>query len=256
MEELTSTALLLRRVEYGDADLILTLLTPEAGKLSAMAKSARKSVKRFGGILEPFTLMGIVCARGRANLPLLREASLENAFYNIRSDIRKTAYASYWTELVDGWLEERKPAAAVFHLLSHMLGRLDGGAAPEGLSILFQIRFMALCGLAPQLARCNRCGAEIGAVAAPRMVFDIAAGGVMCDRCGCQGGRRAVLSKGTVKQLLWAGAGDLRRAGRLRFSPRSIAEGLDFLETFVPYHLGRNPRSLAFLRRLRREASP
>ncbi|HPA15993.1 MAG TPA: DNA repair protein RecO C-terminal domain-containing protein, partial [Desulfobacterales bacterium] len=60
------------------------------------------------------------------------------------------------------------------------------------------------------------------------------------------------LSKGTLKQLLWIGDGDLKKAGRMRFTPRGAKEGLDFLEAFVPYHLEKEPRSLKFLREIRR----
>ena len=62
MSSLSTPAIILRRIEYGDFDLILFFLTLEKGKLSAIAKSARKSTKRFGGILELFAALDILCS--------------------------------------------------------------------------------------------------------------------------------------------------------------------------------------------------
>jgi DNA repair protein RecO (recombination protein O) len=59
------------------------------------------------------------------------------------------------------------------------------------------------------------------------------------------------LSKGTIKQLQWVAGGDLARAARIRFTPAAVSEALGFLERFVPYHLGRQLRSLKVLRQLR-----
>jgi DNA repair protein RecO (recombination protein O) len=59
------------------------------------------------------------------------------------------------------------------------------------------------------------------------------------------------LSKGTLKLLQWLSCSDLAQAGRVRFSPAAVAESTAFLEAFVPYHLGKTPRSLKFLREIR-----
>ena len=91
----TSPAIVLRRTDFGDYDLILTFFTLKKGKISAIAKSAKKSTKRFGGILELFSVLDIVCsARIDRDLMVLQEADLKNSFSGIRADLNKTAYAS------------------------------------------------------------------------------------------------------------------------------------------------------------------
>ncbi|MFZ0242483.1 MAG: DNA repair protein RecO C-terminal domain-containing protein, partial [Desulfobacterales bacterium] len=65
---------------------------------------------------------------------------------------------------------------------------------------------------------------------------------------------RLTLSRGTLKQLQWLEAMDLSKAGRLRFSPAAVAESLAAMEAFVPYQMGREPRSLTFLRQVRKPA--
>ena len=254
MSGYTTLALLLRRIDYGDHDLIINLFTLDRGKVSVIAKAAKKSVKRFGGILELFTALKAVINPGRGRgLPVLQEATLVHPYAGIRSDVVKTAYASYWAELVNTWVEEYERQDLIFDLLKFVFAELDGGAKnPRALSILFQIRFMMLSGLAPNLSRCSRCGLDIEKVASREIYFSLSGGGIVCGDCGSFAGRRVPLSRGTVKQLAWIQQRDLKKASRLQFSEPSITEGLAFCEAFVPYHLGKEPKSLKFLRQIRR----
>ena len=254
MASFATPAIILRRIEYGDYDLIVSLLTLDEGKISALAKSAKKSTKRFAGILEPFSVLEVVCSahpRG-SRLPILQEAVLKHPFPTIRADIMKTAYASYWSELVNEWMEEKQKQVDTFRLLHHVLDQLNLGEGPAGaLSVLFQIRFMAMSGYAPNLTHCGLCNSSVEGMESGRITFDVSKGGILCGRCSTQSTSRLRLSKGTVKQLLWIGSGDLAKAGKMRFSQQAIHESLACLEAFVPYHLGKEPRSLAFLRQIR-----
>ena len=75
MPDFSSPAILLRRMDYGDFDVIITFFTLNRGKLSLIAKSAKKSVKRFAGILELFSVLEVVAGSGRnKGLSVLQEA--------------------------------------------------------------------------------------------------------------------------------------------------------------------------------------
>ncbi len=254
MSGYTTPALVLRRINYGDHDLIINLFTLDRGKVSVIAKAAKKSVKRFGGILELFSALEVVINPGRGKgLPVLQEASLVDPFSTIRSDVVKTAYASYWAELVNTWMEEYERQDLIFNLLRYVLSELDGGVrGTRALSILFQIRFMMLSGLAPNLSKCSHCGLDVEKVTSREVFFNLAGGSIVCGDCGSFAGRRVTLSRGTVKQLAWIQQRDLEKASRLQFSEPSITEGLALCEAFVPYHLGKEPRSLNFLRQVRK----
>lgn len=254
MPVFSTPAILLHRLDYGDFDLILTFLSLERGKISMIAKSAKKSTKRFAGILELFSLIEVVGNKNRGRgLPVLQEAILQSPFSTIRDDIQKTAYASYWCELINKWMEENRKQVQLFYLLQHVLSRLDSGAiAAAELSILFQMRLLDLSGHRPNLRQCARCHKQLESIHHHRVVFEIAKGGILCDECTTGTGGRIRLSKGTIKQLKWVASGDLKKASRIRFGPQAIAEGLEFLEAFVPYILGLQPRSLTFLRQIRK----
>ncbi len=252
--EISTPAILLRRTDYGDYDLILTCLTLSQGKISLMAKYAKKSRKRFAGALELFTELNLVWnrPRGRA-MPVLREASIANPFGGIRADVLKTAYASYWTEMVTLWLESGTPQKAVFGLLRYALDALDRDAmAAEVLSLVFQVRFLKLAGFLPDFRHCSRCRRPVEATQSGRFDFEVGSASLVCPACrpSLEGGHHT-LAKGSLMQLLWVAETDLAHVSRMRFGPRQVGETTVLLETFIPYHLGRVPRSLKFLRQVR-----
>lgn len=253
MPGFSSPAILLRRIEHGDYDLIITLLTLDKGKTSVIAKSAKKSRRRFAGVLELFSILDVVCSHGRGRgLPVLQEAAIKHPLSAIHGNIKKTAYASYWAELINAWTEEGKKQASLFRLLKYALLQLDNGPLPEAaVSIFFQIRFMEMSGLIPDFVRCIQCGKPIDQIREVNFYFYPAKGGGVCQGChvGSQGG--ICISKGTLKQLQWIEKADLEKAGRIRFSTRALKEGTELLETFVPYHFGKEPRSLKFLQQIR-----
>jgi DNA repair protein RecO (recombination protein O) len=149
-------------------------------------------------------------------------------------------------------MEKSEKQPKLYYLLKYVLGELDFGNTPEAvLSILFQMRFMTISGHSPNLRQCNICKAQLEEIKKGRIIFDLERGGLVCANCSQNISKRLVLSKGTIKQLLWIEKGDLTQAKRMRFTPHASNEGLEFLEAFVPYHLGKEPKSLKFLRQIR-----
>lgn len=252
MSDFSTHAILLRRIDHGDYDLIVTLMTKEYGKLSLIAKNAKKSIKRFSGVLELFSALDLVGKKGRGKLPVLMEASLVHPYTGIRSDILKTAYASYFAEVVNIWVEEGKPQKNLYLLLEYVFHLLDQNIlSGEELSILFQMRFLSLSGLSPNLMECGKCKTVLAQFDDNRIYADFPKGGILCRKCASNRQEHRQLSAGTVKQLLWVNSGDLKKAERIRFTPRAVMEGLDFLEKFVLFQMGRESNSLKFLRNIR-----
>jgi DNA repair protein RecO (recombination protein O) len=253
MASFSTPAIVIRRIDYGDFDFIVSFLSLKRGKLSAIAKSAKKSTKRFGGVLELFSVLDIVCRAGKGeSLPVLQEAALTCPFPTIRSDVIKTAYASYWSEIIDTWSEEGQQQVDLYRLFSFTLKQLDSAQVPaDVLSILFQFRFLSLSGHRPNLNHCTVCGRNLDEMPAQGLRFDLSKGGLVCDPCGASAPAQISLNKAAVKQMLWMERATLKAAGRVRFSVHDAKETLKFLEVFLPYHLGKEPRSLKFLRQVR-----
>src|ERR1700694_200561 len=86
-----AAAIVLHRLDYGDADRILTLLTREHGKLAAIAKGARRSKTRVGSSLDLFGRSRMMLAKGR-NLDVVAQVERRGDVRNISGDLRRTAY--------------------------------------------------------------------------------------------------------------------------------------------------------------------
>lgn len=256
MSGFSTDAILLRKIEYGDHDYIISFLTRSNGKVSVIAKNAKKSVKRFSGALDLFCIYHIQCVYPKKNkdgLTILTQADLEDGHVNIRYDVFKTAYAGFWAELVHFWLEEEKPSERLYRLLAFSLGALDKGEiSKQVISLLFQIRFMDLSGFTPNFETCHYCGINIDDIQTRKVGFDFKEGWLVCRNCDTKRSRHGmIVSKGTLKQLFWISSTDIERADRIRFSDYAIKEGETLLESFIPFHIGREFKSLKFLRQIR-----
>lgn len=251
MADSSTTAITLRRIPYGEFDLILTLLTPDHGKISVFARSARKDCRRFSGATEPFTVLNVLLRSGRGRLALLAEAALADPLPALRTDLRKAAYASYWSELVCTGMEEGAPQPAVYDLLHDALTALDRDVIwKPALHLFFLTKLAGLYGFFPELTRCRRCNTPLDE-ALPPVGVDIPSGGMVCGRCIPFILRPHRTPKGTLKALLWMEAADIQQASRIRLAPAALEESARFLEAFVAHHLGRQIRSLAFLTHIR-----
>lgn len=253
---LATSSIILRRVDFSEYDYIIDFLTRDHGKVSAIAKNAKKSRKRFAGILEPFSCIEAnfsVSKRG-GNLLLLKEAVLTYPFAGLRNDPEKVAYASYWSEMINRWVVSGGFQQDLFPLFFHVLTLLDADVASrETVSLLFQTRFMNLAGMSPELTYCRACRRPLDDMAESQILFDIAMGGLVCGTCipsvpvTCS----VFISKGAIKQLLWLKEGNLQKAGRIQLTTAAKREGSAAMEMFVPFHLATEIKSLKVLRCLR-----
>lgn len=256
MPDFSTDAILLRKIEYGDHDLIITFLTRSQGKLTVIAKNAKKSVKRFSGALDLFSVNQIHCTlpkKKKDGLIILSRSDLENGFADIRYSVYKTAYASYWIELIAFWAEEGKAQDGLYELLFSSLDMVCSSSIKNAVvSLLFQIRFMRISGLSPQIEMCQSCGTDLDHLQQQKIWFDFQEGRMFCKRCASNKNRYGMtVSKGTLKQLYWINHTPMTRADRIRFSSVAIREGEQLLESFIVFHIGRKFKSLSFLNNLR-----
>jgi DNA repair protein RecO (recombination protein O) len=244
-------AIVIRKMDYGEHDLILTLLTRHKGKLTVMAKNAMKSVKRFSGLLELFYALDIVILEN-SRMAYIQEASLAEPFEGISRDILKTAYASYLAETVNRFLEEGARDEGIYDLLFHALGDLSTGRrTPEEASLFFQIKFLGLTGHTPELSFCLSCRKDLDDMDQVRVFFDIEKGGILCRTCGRATRSGLELTKGALKQLAWFSETEAGKASVIRFSKPALLESLRFVERFLPHHLEKELLSLKFLNTIR-----
>ena len=250
MSHFSTSAIILTRRNYSDFDLIITALSEDLGKVTLMAKNAKKSIKRFSGGLEPFSQYRMLFRQGRGKgMYLLEESETEFIPETIRSSIKKTAYASYWAELIALWFESGHVQPDVFQLLKQALSDLNSDSKPDALiSLVFLLRFIGIEGFLPMLEQCSACRTDIDTILGSTLCFDLKQGGIICQSCPTDNNSSVLhISKGTVKQLSWLLHQNNQVAERVRFSTQSLSEATTFLNSFVPYHIGKMPKSLRFL---------
>lgn len=225
-------ALLLRRVELGEADLVVTLFTRTLGRVSALARGARKSQKRFAGALEPFFTLRIrLEERPHSELLSLSEARVARARLGMLSDLKRLQVAGRAL----GWIRKaappRTPEPQSFEHLERVFDRLASdapGLLPERELAELGLALLASFGWAIDFERCVRCGKPCPDRA--RAAIDVASGGLVCRDCG---GARIRITALERARLSRAAQGE---SGALEVDDVGLA--LDLVERVFAAHAG------------------
>jgi DNA repair protein RecO (recombination protein O) len=170
----------LKRMDLGEADRILTLYTREHGKLRAVAKGVRKTTSRSAGHLEPFILSELSLAVGK-ELDVISQAETRQAFREVREDLVLTTHAYYLAELTDLLTDDRLENPDVFDALVDGFTALAERQDARLVVISFQLRVLDALGYRPELRECVSCRTSI---APGKNQFSALLGGVVCPRCG------------------------------------------------------------------------
>ncbi len=172
----STEALVVGGADSGDADRVVHLLTAD-GRLVAFAPQAKRSRRRFGGALEPFTTVVVQYteSRKRGALPTLSEAVVRRARLPLRRSLESIALASYWAELGFRIAPEGQ-SSGVAALVEHAWDILVEAPPTRRLCRAVELKLLAELGYQPEFGRCVACGAELD----PPYV-DFARGGLFCD---------------------------------------------------------------------------
>ncbi len=260
MEPTRGPAIVLRKVAYGEADVIATLLTREQGKLSALARSARRSQRRFGAALELFTVSEVELRPHRGSeLWTLSSAQTMESFADLAREVGPLAHASYGTELCRELSAAEQPEPELFDLLVELFRSLARRGARVDVLRAFELGLLDLVGLAPSFDACAGCGREDSFALDRGAVLDAARGGAVCSGC-------AAASRATGVRPLSAGArAALSAAQRAARAPGGMAavdagsgrgddaeEARDAMLALLTHHVGRPLKTVEFIGKLGR----
>jgi DNA repair protein RecO (recombination protein O) len=244
-------AIVLRHQNLGEADRVLSLLTPQHGKIRAVAKGIRKPLSRKAGHLELFTRAQVLIARGR-DLDVLSQAEMIEPYLPLREDLVRLGYASYFVELADNFVGEGDENRAIYNLLSAGLDWLCTTDNFRLTARYFEMRVLARAGFRPELNNCVVCGKRI---VAEDQFISIADGGVICPADGHEHPRTSRISMSALKVLRYMQTRNYASVGKLRLRPHLHVELERMLAHALTYNLERRLKSTAFIHRLRREAA-
>ena len=187
-----SQAIVLRTVPWSETSLIVTLLTRDYGKISAVAKGARRLKGPFEGSLDLLSVctVNFIDKSGEV-LDILTESKLLRRFRSASRSLDALNAGYYVAEVLQRTTEADRQLVNLYDLSDATLLALDEGQSVAATVIRFELHALSILGHAPQLTECVACGVPLPATAAPsgggrgppRTAFSHAAGGVICDAC-------------------------------------------------------------------------
>ncbi len=237
MRSESAPAFVLRLVAYGEADRIVELFTAHRGRLAALARGARRSRRRFGGVLDYFHRLEVRIRPGRGELWHLEEAALARAYPGVLRNLEAHGCAAHVLEVVRMGTREGAPEPGLFDLVGAVLDALDRGGDPQSLRRVFQIRALAALGYALPADACPECGRALGRAGAAYH-----AGTLVCPDCAPPEGPR--LSAGSVQTIGAALRAPAARLGRLHLPAAVERELGSVLDVVLCNALGGRPRTL------------
>ncbi len=266
--------IVLRTFPFGEADLIVTFLTPDFGLIKVFAKSPRKIKSRFGSSLEPLTCSRVsFWGKEDADLPRLTQSDILHSFQMIRNNLHVFLKVSEIIELTITLVPEKDVNKKMYQLLFNTLRAIEQGIAefsghtPSGkgaggdsrgekrvqggidfLMSHYKVKFLKYAGFAPKLDACGRCGKK-------GFCFYISQGAILCESCAKAADTPIEVSPAMMKLyadlLLW----DTAKIQRIKPSHMLLAELSEIMSMHIKYILSKPLKSEAFVYAIGKEFS-
>lgn len=167
--------IVIKRINFGEADKIITLLTKDRGKIRVVAKGVRKPKARLAGFLDLFHYNEYLIAEGR-NLDIITSASTVENWHGINQSLQQVALAYYMAETIDKLIEETQEIGDVFDLIYFNFRTLHQNEINLNvLKSFFEINIVSALGYKPELEKCIECNQTIQKDA----WFSFALGGIL-----------------------------------------------------------------------------
>ncbi len=250
-----SQAIILSRRDFSESDRLLTLFTPQYGKIRAIAKGARKPSAKLSGHVELFARSDCVIHRGR-NLDILTQAELIDPYLGLRDHLGRGAYANYVAELLDRFTaDEEEDGPALFLLLHETLSRIADAEDPRLAARFFELQLLDLVGFRPELLECVVTRADL--LPEPQF-FSCEEGGVVSRAAAPQVPSRLLeIDFDALKLLrhLQRSSQSYNAVSSLRIAPPQHDSAERIMLAYITHMLERKLESIDFIRRLRQQMS-
>ena len=239
-------AIVLKVVEFSETSYVLTLFTEHFGKVSALAKGARRPKGPFEGALDLLAVVRIVFLRKSSDaLDLLTEAKLQRRFRSAQRDLSHLYAGYYVAELLLELTDAGDPHPELFTAADETLLALDRGDPLNETVLKFELSALRLLGHLPLLSECVNCGKPVEKEG--RVAFGLTAGGVLCQ--ACRPGQRQVasVSGACLQALRQFASASYDDASDLTLDPAIRGELRGVWNNYMAHLLGHKPRMHEFL---------
>ena len=239
-----TTAIVLRTIEFSETSLIVTLLTREFGRVSAIAKGARRPKGPFEGALDLLAVCRVVVLRKSSDsLDLLTEAKLHRRFRGGERSLERVYGGYYLAEMLRLLTDDHDPHPDVYDLTIRVMQQIDGKGEVASSLAFFDAQLLRMLGHAPGTDQCTDCGGEV--TSQGRLAFSLSAGGLVCNSCRSRQRQTVSVRQAVIDEIK-----------RLQFSdtdlPTNIPAGLyselrTILNRYIQTVVGSVPRMQPFL---------
>lgn len=242
-----SNVIVLKSRNMGEADRVLMLLSDDLGKFQAVVKGARRERSRFVGNTLSFNYLKAMFFTGK-NLDTLSQAELIHPFSKLREDLTKLAYASFWVDLVDGFVPERVEVKEVFQFLLAAFVTLEQTDDPALLNLAFETRLLNYLGYQPELDNCDACRQPLSTGSGGGdFYFSVHSGGVVCGNCRLQFSDLTPLNPVQLELMKTLTSIDIRELTKLNGYAEHFQIIGSILRQFIEVRLERPLKSRVFL---------
>ena len=243
MRTYSASAIVLKRIDLGEKDRILTLYTRERGKVSAVAKGARRPGSKLSGATEPLTYARYLLDRGR-DLDVISQAEIRESFPRAKSEMKSVAYGVYMLELVHSFVDDSDPDQELFDTLLSAMYVLESGADPELVARYFELHLLDHLGYKPHYDCCVRCAGE---KFEPQSAFSPALGGMVCGECGTIPADVVWVSRSVASYVKALEECEPHKLGLLKFPSGARKDLAKMLKWHISYRLERRLKSTKFI---------
>jgi DNA repair protein RecO (recombination protein O) len=236
--------IVIRSTDYGESHKIVAIFTREAGKISGVARGAKKPNSRLSAISQLFIYAHFLMQAGRG-LGTLQQGEIISSFKGIKEDIFKTAYTAYIAEMVDKSMPDKEPNPYLFELLLQTFQYIDEGLDPDVLTFIFEMKMLSVLGLYPEMGKCAVCGTTEG-----KYSFSIKENGLVCHRCAALDPHCLPMSPQSIRLLRLFYYMDVKRLGSISVKPETKKELKTAIDLYYGAYSGLYLKSKRFLDQL------
>ncbi|WP_404453045.1 DNA repair protein RecO [Virgibacillus necropolis] len=236
--------IVIKSQDYGETHKIVTIFSKKVGKLSALARGAKKTKSRMAAVTQPFIHGEFFIYLGKG-LSTIQQGEVINSNRAIREDIMKTAFTAFVVELTDKLLEAEEPDYYIYEQLAKTIAWIVENDDADIPIMMYELKLYKKGGFAPTVDSCVNCGRKEDLVS-----FSIAEGGLLCNRCASIDQHAIALPKSVAKLLRIFLEVGLEQVGTITIKEQNKQILRKLLDAYYDQYGGYFLKSKKFLRQI------